>query len=128
MPSEYVINSDGTRQHRKVVERYLGRPLTAEEVVHHINFDKMDNRVVNLIIFETDSDHGRFHMKKRTGLIGWANYMRTGDKERALRIFYKYYGITFYGPFEAKNILQKSKKMAEKAKNDLRLRETGALC
>lgn len=47
--------------HRAVVERILGRPLAATEVVHHINMDGRDNRPENLHLFSTGSAHGRAH-------------------------------------------------------------------
>lgn len=47
--------------HVLAAEELLGRYLTDEEVVHHINENKLDNRFENFIIFDTLSSHARFH-------------------------------------------------------------------
>lgn len=48
-------------EHRLVMADAVGRPLADEEVVHHVNGDKADNRLENLMLFVNQSEHRRFH-------------------------------------------------------------------
>ena len=48
-------------EHILIMEAMLGRYLTKEEVVHHINEDKKDNRPENLMLFKNDNDHKKYH-------------------------------------------------------------------
>ncbi len=56
----------GRHLHRTVAEEMLGRELLPGEVVHHINGDKRDNRVENLIVFSSQAEHARVHMMERS--------------------------------------------------------------
>lgn len=45
-------------EHRVIIEKMLGRELTADEIVHHKNGDKLDNRPDNLLL-TVQSEHGK---------------------------------------------------------------------
>lgn len=59
------------KEHRLVVEEKMGRYLTKEEVVHHIDFNRSNNNIVNLMLFPTSKAHMKFHTKlKQFGETG----------------------------------------------------------
>jgi hypothetical protein len=52
-------------EHRLMIEKKIGRFLTAQEVVHHINGIKTDNLESNLVMCQSQSEHANHHNKPR---------------------------------------------------------------
>lgn len=55
------------REHRRLVEDSIGRYLKPEEVVHHIDGNKINNKIENLKLLENASAHHREHFLEKTG-------------------------------------------------------------
>lgn len=49
-----------------VMEKKIGRFLKPPECIHHINSDKLDDRIENLMLFKNNSEHMKFHYPKGT--------------------------------------------------------------
>jgi transposase len=50
-------------EHRLVMEMKLGRYLLSEEVVHHKDYDRRNNRIENLELFPNQKAHVAWHIK-----------------------------------------------------------------
>ena len=65
VPQHPGANKDGyVMEHILVMEEHIGRYLTEDEVVHHVNRNRSDNRIENLRLM-TFSEHASIHMKER---------------------------------------------------------------
>jgi hypothetical protein len=61
-----IKTEDGwIEEHRYVMEKSLGRKLTKNEIVHHIDHDKLNNDISNLEL-TSRSEHMRHHSTGRT--------------------------------------------------------------
>jgi hypothetical protein len=57
------------KEHVFIIETFIGRKLYKHEVVHHINGNKLDNRLENLVILNKHSHHRKAHLSLQ--IIGY---------------------------------------------------------
>ena len=61
-PSHHLARKDGyVYIHQLQAEKKIGRKLNKGECVHHINENKYDNDINNLMVFHSNSDHTAYH-------------------------------------------------------------------
>ncbi len=61
-----MIGASGyIKRSRLTMALHLGRALTKREVVHHIDKDRYNNKLKNLILFATHGEHMKHHWMLR---------------------------------------------------------------
>lgn len=80
MPNHpYRTAGDYVYEHRLIMEQHLNRYLESWEIVHHINGDKMDNRLENLEILDNVT-HRKKHFEETNAKLGVNNYLNAYKK------------------------------------------------
>ena len=83
----YIKNKGYVQEHRLVMEKHLRRTLKREEVVHHIDGNKLNNYIENLYLFIDNIKHQTHHRKVRRIMMnelgeGWQQNKNGSGKVR----------------------------------------------
>ena len=59
-----MARKDGyVAEHRLIMAKYIGRPLTRTECVHHIDHNPAKNNIENLMLFANNTEHKNYEAK-----------------------------------------------------------------
>lgn len=79
-------NWDGyVYEHIAVAEEYLGRPLASNEIVHHLDGDRANNRHENLLVIER-GQHSKLHAWLSAGALYYENIQENGENSLNVKV------------------------------------------
>ena len=80
------IDGKQIREHRYVMEKYLGRKLESSEIVHHIDGDGLNNDIGNLEVM-TRSEHTKHHYENGSVIGKLYKEKYNYDKELIIKLY-----------------------------------------
>ncbi len=75
-----LIGKKWIPEHRLVVEEKIGRLLNSEEAVHHLDSNKKNNSIDNLMLFPSQREHKLFELKVKQ--FGYTRPIQKQIRER----------------------------------------------
>lgn len=96
-------------EHRLVMAIAIGRPLRSNEHVHHIDKNKANNNIENLLIVDPH-EHGQYHRGKRISRVRGRQTMKFEGRAEWVKMRCPNCGKIFYRP-KRETVLAKPNKL-----------------